>query len=339
MSNLRFQNALAQKPQNTPPIWMMRQAGRYHSPYQQLRKEHSFITLCKNAKLAAEVALAPVMDFKFDVSILFSDLLFPLEAIGMGLDYNPAPQLGWHLQEVGDFKKMTPPDKAIDALRFQKEAVEETRKVLPETTSLIGFVGSPWTLFVYAAAGSHKGSLVEVKKRLSLFEPFCELMMPLLKQNIQLQLDGGAEVVMVFDTAAGEMAPETYLQMVSPKVEELADLYPGKLGYYTKGTLGRHLIQVEKKPLAGIGYDQRWHLPDCFGRSPGFTQGNFDQTLLFAPPKEFEMHLMRYLEPLQKLSPEQRKGWVCGLGHGVLPQTPNDNVRLFVDRVREVFGE
>src|SRR6266508_3953037 len=96
----RFRNALARRPQPTPPIWLMRQAGRYHKHYQALRATHSFMDLCKQPELAAEVALGPVLDFALDAAILFSDLLFPLEALGMGLEYTDrGPQLGWQLDE------------------------------------------------------------------------------------------------------------------------------------------------------------------------------------------------------------------------------------------------
>src|SRR5207248_10767770 len=98
IGNERFQNALARRPQATPPIWLMRQAGRYHKHYQALRAKHSFMDLCKQPELAAEVALGPVLDFDFDAAILFSDLLFPLEALGMGLEYtDQGPQLEWRL--------------------------------------------------------------------------------------------------------------------------------------------------------------------------------------------------------------------------------------------------
>lgn len=99
MANLCFQNALKRVPQNIPPVWFMRQAGRYHQHYQALRKQHTFMEMCKDADLAAEVAMGPIEDFDFDLAILFSDLLFPLEAMGMGLEYNPAPTLGWQLND------------------------------------------------------------------------------------------------------------------------------------------------------------------------------------------------------------------------------------------------
>src|SRR5213594_1625223 len=98
IGHARFQNALARRPQRVPPIWLMRQAGRYHKHYQALRAKHSFMDLCKQPELAAEVALGPVLDFDFDAAILFSDLLFPLEALGMGLEYSAAgPRLAWKL--------------------------------------------------------------------------------------------------------------------------------------------------------------------------------------------------------------------------------------------------
>ncbi|MDX6406701.1 MAG: uroporphyrinogen decarboxylase, partial [Blastocatellia bacterium] len=191
IGNARFQNALARRGQSTPPIWLMRQAGRYHKHYQALRQKHSFMDLCKRPELAAEVALGPVSDFDFDAAILFSDLLFPLEALGMGLEYTDrGPQLGWSLNEQ-TFVRLRSIEDAWPSLLFQGEAMRATRDRLPSDRSLIGFVGGPWTLFVYAVEGSHKGSLIESKRLLSLFPGFCETMVPLLARNIEMQLDGG----------------------------------------------------------------------------------------------------------------------------------------------------
>ncbi|MGE0526577.1 MAG: uroporphyrinogen decarboxylase family protein, partial [Bdellovibrionales bacterium] len=166
--NQRFQNALQGIPQPIPPIWFMRQAGRYHRHYQAMRQKHSFIELCKDPNLAAEVALGPVQDFDFDVSILFSDLLFPLEALGMGLTYDPSPKLGWRLNSE-TLQRLRPWSEAIEDLVFQRAALESTRRVLPKDKSLIGFVGGPWTLFTYAVEGEHKGNLLEAKTRLPLY--------------------------------------------------------------------------------------------------------------------------------------------------------------------------
>jgi uroporphyrinogen decarboxylase len=305
--NARFQNALARRAQTTPPIWLMRQAGRYHKHYQALRQKHSFMDLCKRPELAAEVALGPVLDFDFDAAILFSDLLFPLEALGMGLEYtDQGPRLGWNLDEK-TFSRLRSIEDAWPQLLFQGEAMQATRDRLPSDRSMIGFVGGPWTLFVYAIEGSHKGSLVESKKLLSLFPRFCETIVPLLARKIV------------------------------PQLQSLTAKDASRIGYYSKGTQSAHLCDplFTDGGLAGVGVDSRWNMSevlDLFRK--GFVQGNFDQALLLCERNELKQHLTRYLEPLAN---QTRPGWICGLGHGVLPGTPEDNVRLFVDTVREVM--
>ncbi len=342
--NELFSNALKRVPQNTPPIWFMRQAGRYHSHYQSLRAKHSFMDLCKKPELAAEVALGPVLDFDYDVSILFSDLLFPLEALGMGLHYPEAtgPHLDWYLSDVSSLSKLRSPNEAIAALEFQRDAVKHTRERLPKHKSLIGFVGSPWTLFAYAVQGSHAGSLTNSKEKLHLFDSFCESLVPLLIQNIELQFQGGAEIVMLFDTAAGELSPQIYLSKVVPQLEKLVEKYPNRLGYYSKWTTDDHFAHPFFKnqfSLAGVGVDHRFQLSSYFQKTPkGFVQGNFDQSLLFLEESHFEKALKSYLEPFKNLPPEKRAGWVCGLGHGVLPKTPEKNVKAFIEITRRTFS-
>src|SRR5438477_5308836 len=136
IGSARFQNALARRAQATPPIWLMRQAGRYHKHYQALRARHSFMDLCKQPELAAEVALGPVLDFDFDAAILFSDLLFPLEAFGMGLEYtDQGPRLEWKL-DPKSVSSLRPVDEAWPHLLFQGEAMRATRERLPPDRSL-----------------------------------------------------------------------------------------------------------------------------------------------------------------------------------------------------------
>lgn len=337
--NPKFHNAVNGVAQDIPPIWFMRQAGRYHKHYQNLKKTYSFMELCKQPKLAAEVALGPIQDFDFDVAILFSDLLFPLEALGMGLTYDPAPKLGWHLNET-NVQNLRSFNDALGDLQFQKEALIETRKVLPKDKSLIGFVGGPWTLFTYACEGEHKGHLIDAKRNIKLYHNFCERLLPLLEANIELQLAGGAEVVMIFDTAVGELSPVVFKETLESHLSHLSERFPGKLGYYSKGTTLAHLTRLRRQTTwAGFGMDHRHDLAAELKTNPrGFLQGNFDQAMLFCDTKEFERRLMAYLADFQNLSTVERRHWVSGLGHGVLPQTPEENVRQFVRRVREVFA-
>ncbi|QDK46885.1 uroporphyrinogen decarboxylase [Bdellovibrio sp. ZAP7] len=339
--NTLFHNALQRKAQKVPPIWFMRQAGRYHQHYQGMRKKNSFEELCKTPELAAEVARGPVAEFDFDVSILFSDILFPLEALGMGLKYTDAhgPQLGFKLnpETIGQLGEVAP---AIEFMKFQKEAVIATREVLPRDKSLIGFVGGPWTLFVYGVEGSHAGSLIQSKVLINMFPKFLEKMLPLLKANIQLQLDGGVELVMIFDTAAGEVSPLFFKEWIQPVISVLAKEFPGKIGYYSKGTQPAFFNkEFTELPWAGQGFDHRCYIPDCFKvQNKGFVQGNFDQSLLFMEDGDFKKAVANFLAPMKDMSPEARAGWVCGLGHGVLPKTPEKNVKLFIETVREVLS-
>jgi len=340
--NKRFQAALKREPQAIPPIWLMRQAGRYHAHYQALRKKHGFVELCKIPELAAETTMGPIRDFDFDAAILFSDLLFPLEAMGMGLKYDPAPQLDFQLSPE-TFSRLRGGDEAKAMLDFQGEAVKACREALPKDKSLIGFVGGPWTLFVYAVEGSHKGSLTQSKRMLrSHFLSFCEILMPLLKHTIQRQLDGGAEVVMIFDTAAGELSPWDFDFYVAPQFTPLTTWFPGKLGYYGKGVTNSHYksaLGSQPRPFAGLGVDHRFEISELLpNHKQGFLQGNFDQSSLHLDSNDFETALNDYLGPIRDLSPEQRAGWVAGLGHGVLPLTPEANVKRYVEIIRKTFG-
>ncbi len=338
IGNLKFQNSLKQIPQATPPIWFMRQAGRYHHHYQNLRKQHSFDELCKTPELASEVALGPILDFDYDVAILFSDILYPLEALGFGLNYTEqGPRLGFHLND--DTKnKLRPLSEAHEFLKFQAQAVTQTRHKLPDNKSLIGFVGGLWTLFVYACEGGHSGSLIETKKSLRLWSHFSELIFALHVKTIRSQLDAGAEVVNIFDTAAGEVSPLFFKKWIAPDLKKLALQFPHQIGYYSKGTQSSFFDEDwYSLPWAGMGYDHRWNLSQIIAQKShkGFFQGNFDQALLHSSASEFRDHLKIYLQEFSKFNNEDLKGWVSGLGHGVLPKTPESNVHLFIEEVRK----
>ena len=140
MNQNLFLNTLNRKNSGRPPVWFMRQAGRYHAHYQALRKEHSFMELCKNPKLACETTMGPILAFDFDAAILFSDLLFPLEVMGMGLSYeDTGPQLNWYLRELSDLKRLRSGDQELEQLSFQAEAIRLIRKELSTNKGLLGF--------------------------------------------------------------------------------------------------------------------------------------------------------------------------------------------------------
>ena len=338
-----FHRALAGEPIDVPPIWLMRQAGRYQARYQALRKTHSFEALCRVPELSADVALGPVLDFDFDAAILFSDLLFPLEALGFGLSYDEGPP---KLDGSLTFERLDafrPLDEALSRLVFQRDAMAATRARLSRDKGLIGFVGGPWTLFVYAVEGTHAGALERSKAAPALYRAFADRVTPLLQENVRLQFEGGADVVMVFDTAAGELAPEVFARDIAPDLEAVARPFPRRLGYYAKGLQPAHLAACgwnAASPWAGLGLDWQWDLAGALADNDrtGFVQGNFDPVRLVASGGTLEDDIARFVAPLKELDAHDRRGWICGLGHGVLPNTPETNVRTFVNLVRESFA-
>ena len=206
---------------------------------------------------------------------------------------------------------------------------------------LIGFVGGPWTLFVYAMEGSHAGAMPVAKSSWDLYRQFARHATPLLREAVALQLAAGADVVMMLDTAAGDLPPAYFQREVAPDVTSIARAFPGRVGYYAKGSHPALLgAPMAGAPWAGFGVDSRWDLPAMLAgsRGPGFVQGNFDPAWLFLPHDDLVSALADYLAPIAALDESQRRGWICGLGHGVLPGTPESAVRTFVTTVREAFA-
>ncbi len=338
----------AKMPGEAPPIWFMRQAGRYHQHYQKLRAQYSFLELCRQPELAAEVAMGPIEDFDFDAAILFSDILFPLDAWGLGLHFSEAkgPQFERSLNSLEDIKNVPPVFDCLPKLEFQKKALQITRQRLHPDKGLLGFVGGPFTLFSYAVGGRHEGSFVGVKQKMAMLSPFLERLLPLIKENIRLQIEGGADCVMVFESSVGELDFINYDKEIAPFLEELARSFPKKLGFYARGAHPQYFNRLgfmsgQNTNWAGMGVDHRYPLSQLLKtKSPFFVQGNFDQNLLFLPTGEFRQYLKSWISEIYESCLGQAPAnWICGLGHGVLPKTPESHVREFVLAVREFFGK
>lgn len=342
-----FQKAIARENQGRPPVWFMRQAGRYHSHYQALRKQYSFIELCKKPEIACEVTMGPIRDFDFDAAILFSDLLFPLEAMGMGLRYEPGPKLDWHVRSPKDLDRLKGGAELASQLEFQAEAMRLIRETLPKSKGLLGFVGGPLTLFFYAAEGSHKGDLQCAHEGLKdgRYSGFLEKILDLLAHNMALQAKAGADTVAILDTCAGELDPQSFREHVVPALSELMSRfhrlcpdYP--VAYYSKATGPEHWKFLTDLPMKYMGVDWKHDLggvlEDWSGRWA--IQGNIDPEWMLLPWGELEPKLRQVFERVKALPPETRQGWVCGLGHGILQTTPEENVRRFIRLQREIFS-
>ncbi len=345
----RFQRALARKNTERPPVWFMRQAGRYHSHYQELRKRHSFLDLCERPWLACEVAMGPVLDFDFDAAILFSDILFPLRTLGMGLHYDERPRLDWYLREPQDLHKLREGGAGLAReLEFQGEALALTREKLSRDKGLIGFVGGPLTLFFYAVEGSHQGDLASAKAGMhdGRFEGFTDRLLDLLAENMAIQARAGADTIAILDTCAGEVSPVDYGKQVIPVLRDLISRFRARcpetpVTYYSKGTGPQHWAAVSRLPVACLGVDWNHDLVEVLRNhcDQCAIQGNIDPNWLLLDHCRLEPRLRAYFSRIRELPAHARQGWIGGLGHGVLPKTPEDNVRLFVRLFKEYFGD
>jgi uroporphyrinogen decarboxylase len=347
VSESLLQQAIARRNPGRPPVWFMRQAGRYHRHYQRLRARHDFMQLCKQPQLALQVTLGPIEDFGFDAAILFSDLLFPLEAMGMGLRYEPGPKLDWHLRHTDDLARLQGGAARAAHMNFQAEAIALLRARLPAECSLIGFVGGPFTLYAYAVAGSHEGFARDGIAGLDngLYSGFNQRLCELLAANMALQAEAGADCVAIFDTAAGTLDAGQFARLVAPALAAVVQQFRARcphtpLIYYSRDTGPKHWAALRAIDLQCLGIDWRHDLPEALlGQSDRWgVQGNIDPQWLLLPAAELETRLRALFAAVLALPPAQRAAWVCGLGHGVLQQTPEDNVRLVLKVQREMFG-
>tara|TARA_B110000977_G_scaffold40603_1_gene54605 strand:- start:482 stop:1462 length:981 start_codon:yes stop_codon:yes gene_type:complete len=326
MTNKKFENAINRVQQDCPPIWMMRQAGRYQPSYMTLKENYNFMQMCKLPQVAAKVAMLPINEFDFDVAILFSDILWHLEGLGLPLTFDPGPKFETHLSEE-NWKQHTDTDKAMDHLYFQQSAISATREMLPNNKSLIGFVGGPWSVLNYALG---KNKVSQEFKTMYLEN----VIVPLMAKSIRAQKLAGAEVVMIFDSGLSNISKNYYENTYLPLIAPLSDIE--NVGYYTRGLPNNSLSKVKKMNWTGIGIDTTCDLDKTLKtHTNGFVQGNFNEAYLLLETKLFHYELDKWLDTL---SNTDTTGWVCGLGHGIGKTTPTEHVKYFVDKVRRNFS-
>jgi len=326
-----------------PPIWLMRQAGRYHNHYQNLKKTYTFLELCKSPDLACEVTMGPIRDFDFDAAILFSDILFPLEAAGVPLDFAPGPKLGFHLREASDLSKYKTPD--VNFMQFQAEALTKIRAALPQEKALIGFVGSPLTLYFFAVEGSHKGDISSALSGMTdgRFEGFMELMANTIADNMILQAtagekaEGAPDVIAMFDSCAGEIPLEHYKTLYLPYLTACLKRFKAACPdmpviYYGKNAGPDHWQLLTDLPIDVLGVDHTQNLPEAAQKLADrfVLQGNLDPDVMTLSPAEATPKIEAFLE---SMAPYQDR-WICGLGHGVTPKAQEATVKLFVEKVQ-----
>jgi uroporphyrinogen decarboxylase len=316
----------------------MRQAGRFMPEYRQIRQNVSFLELCKNSQLAAEVTVMAVDKLEVDAAILFADILLLLEPLGVGLEYakGDGPLIHRPVRTSDDVSALAS-YSVEDALGYVFSTVEIARAELSPDVPLIGFAGAPFTLASYLIEGGSSRHFEHTKKLIfsqpEAWNRLLSLLTDLTIRYLNGQIKAGAQAVQVFDSWIGCLNRSDYQKMVLPHMQRLfAGLNPEVPAIHF-GTGTAHLLDYMKQ--AGgqvIGLDWRVDLDDAWaalGHDTGI-QGNLDPVWLLAERKELETAASGILNRASN-----RPGHIFNLGHGVLPQTPFDNVRALVDFVHE----
>jgi uroporphyrinogen decarboxylase len=333
-----FMRACRRLPTPYTPIWLMRQAGRYMAEYRAVRKKLPFLELCKNPQACSEVMCTAVERLGVDAAIIFSDLLPILEPMGMDLEFvaGDGPRIENPVRRAEDVGRVLELEN-VDSLHYVMETVAQTRRDLPAAIPLIGFAGAPFTLASYAIEGGGSRTYLHTKTLMYREPAAWHDLMQRLSRSITLylnaQIAAGAQAVQLFDSWVGCLGPEDYRRYVAPHVREIADnLTPGTpLIHFATGNPAL-LGPMAEAGGDVMGVDWRIALADAW-RAVGedrAVQGNLDPLVLLADHKVIATRAREILD-----AAAGRPGHIFNLGHGVLPQTPFDNVRFLVDIVHE----
>ncbi len=336
--------AARREPTAVTPIWLMRQAGRYMPEYRELRKKISFLDLCHDSDLCAEVMLNTVEQLGVDAAIIFSDLLLILQPMGIGLEFSAGegPVLNNPVRTAADVDRMQELD-TIEPLNFVIETVKKTRAGLPESLPVIGFAGAPFTLAAYAIEGGASRDYRIAKVMMYNDTGAWDALMGRLARAITLylnaQIDAGAQIVQIFDSWVGCLGVDDYRRYVLPHTRSVIEsLRPGvPVIHFGTGNPALLPLMTEafgkRKHEAVVGVDWRIRLDDAW-RTIGHDkaiQGNLDPVVLLSEPVEIRRCAKEILRQAAR-----RPGHIFNLGHGVLPQTPVENVTALIDAVHEL---
>lgn len=319
------------------PVWLMRQAGRYLPQYQAVRANVDFLTLCKTPELAAEVTLQPIEILGVDAAILFSDILIPVEAMGMTLEFpeKSGPTLSEPIRNKSAVDKLVVPDTEDD-MPF----IIRTIKILREKLSvpLIGFSGAPFTLATYMIEGGSSKNFIHTKRMMfqnnRLFQYLMDKLTLTVTSYLTAQIRAGVQVVQIFDTWAGAVTPYDYRESILPFVKRtIAELKKEGVPiiYFANDSAGI-LKEIKKAGADVVGIDWKIDIGDAIRKlgKKATVQGNLDPCALFLPKEEIEERVKDIL-----WKGETAKGHIFNLGHGILPETPVENAIALVEAVHK----
>lgn len=336
--NTSFLDACWGKPVDRTPVWLMRQAGRYLPEYMAVRSKCTFLELCKTPELAAEVSIQPVDILGVDAAIMFSDILTPVEPMGMKLDFVPGPVFESPIRSMADVEKLRIPQMEQD-VPYVIETIKILRRELAGKVPLIGFGGAPFTLACYMVEGKGSKDFAQIKRMMyaapDVYAALMEKITTMSMEYLNAQIAAGAQCIQIFDTWGGILSPADYERYVLPYTVRLINglnRMDTPVIHFVKGS-GAMLDTVKKAGGDVMGLD--WHVNlgaarDLLG-SQMAVQGNLDPTVLYATPEIIEREVKRVLD-----ENAGRPGHIFNLGHGILPTVPAENARFMVDCVHRL---
>ena len=337
IQNDLFLRALKGETVERPPVWMMRQAGRYLPDFMKLKAKYDFFTRCQTPELATEITVMPIEQIGTDAAILFSDILVVLQAMNIEVEMKPeaGPWIPTPIRSEKELKEVIVPDAEV-ALSYVIEAVKMTKQALNDQVPLIGFAGSPWTLLCYAVQG--QGS-----KNFDKAKAFCfsqpELAHRLLQMITDTTIDylkakvaAGVDAVQLFDSWGGLLSPEDYNIFSWPYIQQIVTALKNDIPVIVFGKgCWFALHDMAKSGASALGVD--W---TCSARNARYLsggqitlQGNFDPSRLLSPIPTIKSEVKKMIDSFGK------DRYIVNLGHGILPNIPVDHAQAFVDAVKE----
>jgi uroporphyrinogen decarboxylase len=318
---------------------MMRQAGRTLPEYRRLKDVHSFWEMCRTPELACEVTLQPLRRFPVDAAILFSDILVVPAAMGMEIEFLPAPSFAWTVKSRSDIERLVPPDVGT-RLRYVAEALKLIRSEVGATHAVLGFSGAPYTLACYMVDGTGAKGFVRTRALMhSDPEGFHQLLARVsdaVADYLAMQVEAGVTAFQLFDTWAGDLGCDAFEEFAAPYVARIIERVGGKGAssiYYVNG-IAPHVRAAASTGADVLGVDWRVPIADVRqqliklgGATLPRVQGNLDPTALFGHPETIQKKVDALLQSTGG------QGHIVNLGHGLMPDTPLAGIEAFVRSV------
>ncbi len=337
IKNDLFLRALKGETVERPPVWMMRQAGRYLPEFMAIKKEYDFFTRCQTPDLASEITVQPIRRYGMDAAILFSDILVIPQAMNIEVEMKPdfGPYLPNPIRTAKDVEQVNVPDTE-ESLGYVMEAIKLTKEKLNNEIPLIGFAGSPWTILCYCVQGQGSKNFDKAKAFCftqpvaahQLLQKITDTTIDYLKAKVR----AGVDAVQVFDSWGGMLSPEDYTEFSWKYIQQIIDALKDEAPVIVFGKgCWFALGDMAKSGASALGVD--W---TCSARNARYLsggqitlQGNFDPARLLSPPKEIKRMVTEMIDAFGK------DRYIANLGHGILPNIPIENAGAFVEAVKE----